>query len=58
LSDPKIEIDLKAAMINRGHWINLRIVDSGGQIVSAYPANVESLPASLTAKLLEETQLI
>jgi len=43
-------------MINREDWIDLRVVDSGGQIVSTYPANAESLPATLIDKLVGETQ--
>jgi signal transduction histidine kinase len=57
LTDHKsLEADLKATMINREDWIDLRVVDSGGQIVSTYPANAESLPATLIDKLVGETQ--
>src|ERR1043166_717447 len=51
-----LEADLKAAMINRANWIDLRVVDASGRIVLTHPSDAKSLPAGLTEKLLGETQ--
>lgn len=47
-----LEGTLKAAVIHRPGWIDLRVLDTSGKIVSIYPANAESLPDSVTDKLL------
>lgn len=57
LSDQSsLEADLKAALIQRSYWLDLRVVDSGAQIVSKYPADAGRLPEGLTEKLLAEVQ--
>ena len=49
-----LEENLKAALIHRAHWIDLRILDASGKVVAIYPAGAESLPASVADKLLGE----
>ena len=49
-----LEGTLKAALIQRPEWIDLRVLDTSGQIVSIYPADAESLPVSVTDKVLAE----
>ena len=57
LSDPSsLEADLKAALIERPHWIDLRVVDPGAKIVSKYPSDAADLPEGLTEKLLGGVQ--
>ena len=52
-----LEADLKAALIQRPYWIDLRVVDSSAKVVSKYPSEAVGLPAGLTEKLLAEVQL-
>ena len=57
LSDQSsLETDLKAALIQRPFWIDLRVVDAGAQIISRYPSDAVGLPVGLTEKLLAEVQ--
>jgi signal transduction histidine kinase len=57
LSDPSsLEADLKAALIQRPFWIDLRVVDPGAKIVSKYPSHAADLPVGLTERLLAEVQ--
>jgi signal transduction histidine kinase len=57
LSDQSsLEADLKAALIQRPFWIDLRVVDPGARIVLKYPSNAIDLPVGLTEKLLAEVQ--
>ena len=57
LSDQSsLEADLKAALVQRSYWIDLRVVDAGAQIVSTYPVDAGRLPEGLTEKLLAEVQ--
>lgn len=57
LSNPSfLEADLKAALSQRPHWIDLRVVDPGAKIVSKYPSDSGGLPVGLTEKLLAEVQ--
>ena len=51
-----IEADLKAALIQRPYWIDLRVVDPGTKIVLKYPSDAVALPVGLTEKLLVEVQ--
>src|SRR6185295_16961021 len=51
-----LEADLKAALIQRPYWIDLRVVDSGAKIVSKYPSDPGGLPVGLTEKLLAEVK--
>ena len=57
LSDPSsLEPDLKASLIERPHWLDLRVVDPGAKIVSQYPLDAAGLPVGLTEKLLGGVQ--
>lgn len=57
LSNPSaLEADLKAALIQRPYWIDLRVVDSGARTVSKYPSEAIGLPVGLTEKLLAGVQ--
>lgn len=57
LSDrSSLEADLKAALIQRPYWIDLRVVDAGAKIVSKYPLDAGDLPGGLTEKLVAEVQ--
>lgn len=49
-----LEGNLKAAIIHRTHWIDLRVLDASGKVVAISPAGAESLPVSLADKLLGE----
>lgn len=40
LNDPSsLDADLKAALIQRPYWIDLRVVDASAKIVSKYPSD-------------------
>lgn len=45
---PALEANLRAALIHRTDWIDLRVLDAGGKVLSVYPAGAESLPANVT----------
>ncbi len=47
-----LEGTLKAAVIRRAGWIDLRVLDTSGRIASIYPANAESLSVNVTDKVL------
>jgi signal transduction histidine kinase len=54
LNDPAaIEADLRAALRPRPHWVDLRVLDAGGKVSAAYPADAESLPADVARRLLD-----
>jgi signal transduction histidine kinase len=57
LKDPRaLEPDLKAALIHRRHWLDLRVLDAGGNIVAIEPANAGNLASGLAEKLLSDTK--
>lgn len=56
MDQSSLEADLKAALIQRPYWIDLRVVDGGAKVVSKYPSDAVSLPVGLTEKLLAEVQ--
>lgn len=57
LSDPSsLEADLRAALIERPHWIDLRVVDPGANTIAKYPSDAADLPVGLTEKLLGGVQ--
>ena len=57
LSDPTaLEANLRAALIPRPHWIDLRVVDASGKVVAMYPAGAENLPAGVDDRLLAEAR--
>lgn len=57
LNDPAtLEGNLKAALIHRKHWIDLRVLDASGQVMATYPTGAQGLPAGLADKLLTEVR--
>lgn len=57
LSDSSsLEADLRAALIERPHWIDLRVVEPGAKVVTKYPVDAADLPAGLIEKLLDGVQ--
>jgi signal transduction histidine kinase len=49
-----LEENLKAALLHRTHWIDLRVLDASGRVMTTYPVDAEVLPAGLADKLLGE----
>ena len=49
-----LEGNLKAALIHRTDWIDLRVLDASGKVVSVYPASAEPLPVNVAEKVLGE----
>jgi signal transduction histidine kinase len=47
---------LQAAMSRRPHWIDLRVLDSTGEVVAIEPAGAGDLPSGLSEKLLAEAK--
>jgi signal transduction histidine kinase len=57
LSDPSaLKGNLQAAVIRRPHWIDLRVLDSTGNIVAIEPAGAGNLPSGLRDRLLDEAK--
>ena len=53
---PALEENLKAALRNRKHWIDLRVLDSSGRVVATEPAGAGNLPPGLGEKLVGEVR--
>ena len=51
-----LEENLKAALRNRTHWIDLRVLDASGTVVATEPAGADSLPPGLAEKLVGEVR--
>lgn len=51
-----LEGNLKAALIHRTYWIDLRVLDASGKVVATYPAGAESLPSAVSDKLMGEVK--
>ena len=51
---PAVEENLRAALVHRTDWIDLRVVDASGKVVSVYPTGAQSLPVNVTEKVLSE----
>ena len=47
-----LEENLKAALRNRTHWIDLRVLDADGKVVATEPADAGVLPPGLAEKLI------
>lgn len=47
---------LRAAIIRRPHWIDLRVLDLTGKVVAIEPAGAGDLPSGLSEKLLAEAK--
>ena len=52
-----LEENLKAALRNRTHWIDLRVLDSSGKVVATEPEGAGNLPSGLIEKLVGEERL-
>ncbi|MFN2407792.1 MAG: ATP-binding protein [Pyrinomonadaceae bacterium] len=46
--------NLKAALLHRTHWIDLRVLDAAGQVVAIEPAGAGNLPTGFAEKLVSE----
>jgi signal transduction histidine kinase len=51
-----LQDQLRATMVPRSHWQDLRVLDSSGKVVVTEPLNAETLPLGLAERLLEETR--
>ena len=49
-----LEANLKAALLTRTHWIDLRVLDATGKVVVIEPAGAGNLPPGLAEKLFGE----
>ena len=49
-----LEANLKAALLTRTHWIDLRVLDASGKVVVIKPAGADNLPPGLAEKLVGE----
>ena len=49
-----LEANLKAALLRRKHWIDLRVLDASGRVVATEPADAGNLPPGLAEKLVGE----
>ena len=47
---------VKAARNNRTHWIDLRVVDANGRVLTIDPVDAGDLPSGVTEKLLSEAE--
>jgi len=47
-----LEENLKAALRNRTHWLDLRVLDASGKVVATEPAGAGNLPPGLAEKLV------
>lgn len=57
LKDPRaLEPDLKAALIHRKHWLDLRVLDATGNIIAIEPLNAGNLASGVAEKLLNDTK--
>ena len=57
LNDPSaLKGNLQAVVIRRPHWIDLRVLDSTGNIVAIEPAGAGNLPSGLRDRLLDEAK--
>ena len=53
LHDPSaLEADLRAVLVPRPYWIDLRVLDAGGRTVATHPADAASLPEGVAERLL------
>ncbi|HKO95670.1 MAG TPA: sensor histidine kinase [Pyrinomonadaceae bacterium] len=53
---PALEENLKAALRNRPHWIDLRVLDASGKVVATEPATAGNLPPGLAEKLVGDAR--
>ena len=51
---PALEGNLRAALIHRTDWIDLRVLDAGGTVVSVYPPSADPLRVGVAERVLDE----
>ena len=51
-----LEGNLEAALRNRTHWIDLRVLDASGKVVATEPTGAGNLPPGLAEKLIGEAK--
>jgi len=57
LNDPsELKPNLKAALLNRNHWIDVRVLDPAGKVLAIEPSDAGNLPTGLAEKLLGEAK--
>src|SRR6185436_13102284 len=57
LNDPsELRPNLKAALLNRNHWIDVRVLDPAGKVLAIEPSDAGNLPTGLAEKLLGEAK--
>ncbi|HEU4768341.1 MAG TPA: ATP-binding protein [Pyrinomonadaceae bacterium] len=57
LNDPSaLQRNLKAALVHRDHWVDVRVLDPSGKVLAIEPAGAGELPSALSAKLLDQAQ--
>ncbi len=49
-----VQENLKAALLHRTQWIDLRVLDATGKVVGIEPAGAGNLPTAITEKLVSE----
>ena len=49
---PALEGNLKAALLHRRHWIDLRVLDASGKVIATEPADAGNLPPGLAERLV------
>lgn len=55
LKDPSaLKGNLKAALIRRTHWIDLRVLDASGRVIASEPADAKNLPSGVAERLVAE----
>lgn len=48
--------NLKATLVNRNHWIDIRVLDPAGNVLAIEPSDAGNLPSGLAEKLLDEAK--
>ena len=48
--------NLQAAIVRRPHWVDLRVLESTGEVMAIEPAGAGDLPSGLGEKLLDEAK--
>src|SRR4030095_6452385 len=51
-----LDENLKAALRNRTHWLDLRVLDASEKVVATEPAGAGNLPPGLAEKLVSESR--
>ena len=57
LNNPsELKPNLKAALVNRKHWIDVRVLDPAGKVLAIEPSDAGNLPTGLAERLLGEAK--